>query len=88
MPHSRYETEREKNLQLVSEFTDKSFKTSHELDKLSDEHSKCLKECDELKMRITSIQAEKEALQKKLTKEVCFIFILDKLHSTFSKCIA
>jgi len=52
------------------DFTEKSYKTSRELDKLADEQAKSLVEIDELRNKINLLQAEKSNLQKSLTKEI------------------
>jgi hypothetical protein len=52
------------------DFTEKSHKTSREIEKLTDEQAKSLAEMDELRNKISLLQAEKNSLQKSLTKEI------------------
>jgi hypothetical protein len=73
---------------MVSEFTDKSHKSSRELERQIEENSKLLSEINELKDKLNTINMEKDALQKKLTKEVLFFFIkftqiYPKIYITF-----
>lgn len=59
-----------RNNEIISDFTEKSQRTTRELEKLSDEQAKSLIEIDELRNKLSLLQAEKNSLQKALTKEV------------------
>ena len=59
-----------RNNEIISDFTEKSQRTTRELEKLSDEQAKSLIEIDELRNKRSLLQAEKNSLQKALTKEV------------------
>ncbi len=72
---NRFDNEKEKNFKLVSEFTDKSHKSSRDLERQIEENGKLLNEINELKDKLNTINMEKDALQKKLTKEVNFLII-------------
>jgi hypothetical protein len=68
----RFENDREKNQQVFLDYTEKSYKTTRELEKLSDEHTRVLNELDDLRNKLRAVQAEKDELQKELTKRVGF----------------
>ncbi len=55
---------------MFLDYTEKSYKTTRELEKLSDEHARVLNELDELRNKLHAVQAEKDELQKELTKRV------------------
>ena len=69
----RQENDREKNQKIISDFTEKSAKSARDLERLSEEHAKLISHTDSLNNKITLLQAEKDALQKQLTKQVEFI---------------
>ena len=65
-----YENEKLKNNEIINDFSEKTHKATRELEKLTDEQTKALAEITELRNKITLLQAEKNSLQKALTKEV------------------
>ena len=67
-----YENDKMKYNEIITDFTEKSYKASRELDKLTDEQTKLLKQLEELRDKLSITQAEKNSLQKSLTKEVNF----------------
>lgn len=66
--------------EIIADFTDKSYKATREIDKLADEQAKLLKQLEELREKLSVTQAEKNALQKSLTKEVCLLFFLQLIE--------
>lgn len=65
-----YENDKEKNYQILTDFTEKAHKTSRELEKLSDEHAKVLNELDEIRNKLSQVENERNEFQKKLTKQI------------------
>lgn len=59
-----YENDKEKNSQIIADFTEKSHRASRDLEKLSDEHAKVLQELDDIKKKLTENESEKDTLQK------------------------
>lgn len=67
---ANYANDKQKNEAIISDFTEKSYTARRDLERLSDEHSRTLTVIDELKEKIGTIDAERNALQKRLTKEI------------------
>ena len=65
-----FETYKEKNQQLISDFSEKSYKTNRELEKLTDEHAKIIGELDEIRNKLITVETERDNFQKKLTKQI------------------
>ena len=52
------------------------YKTSRDLERLADEHTKVMHELDKMQIKLNAVQNEKDELQKKLTKQVkIYIFV-------------
>ena len=66
------ETNKQKNDAILLDTSEKSYKMSRELEKLSEQHSESLLHIGELKDQIKQLESAKTELQKKLTKEVIF----------------
>jgi peptidoglycan hydrolase CwlO-like protein len=55
------------------DYTEKSYRATRELEKLSDDHTRVLNELDDLRNKLHAVQGEKDELQKELTKRVLII---------------
>ena len=60
------------------DFTEKSAKTARELERLAEEHAKLISHTDSLNNKLVLLQAEKDALQKQLTKQVRIVNFFKK----------
>ncbi|CAF0730129.1 unnamed protein product [Brachionus calyciflorus] len=65
-----YENDKEKNQQIISDFTEKSYKINRELEKLTDEHAKVLTEMDGIRNKLSLVEKERDDFQKRLTKQI------------------
>lgn len=66
----RFENDKEKNQLIFAEYTEKTYQTTRELEKLADDYTKVLGELEGIRNKLSSVQSEKDELQKKLTKQL------------------
>ena len=55
---------------MLESFKQKTFKATRDLEKLTDDHTRLLNDMNELKDKFTTLQVERDQLQKQLTKQV------------------
>ncbi len=71
----RYENDKLKNGQMIAEFSEKSHKSSRDLERQIEENGKLLNEIHDVRDKLNVASMEKDALQKKLTKEVGLVLV-------------